>query len=112
MRLFGHSLPEVMSVSASIWLVIFSAFVAANLPFVSQRLFLFGPLVQPKKSLWLRLLELLLLYCTIGVLGFLLEKRVGQISPQGWEFYAVTATLFVTFAFPGFVYRYLMHHRA
>ena len=112
MRLFGHSLPEVMSVSASIWLVIFSAFVAANLPFVSQRLFLFGPLVQPKKSLWLRLLELLLLYCTIGVLGFLLEKRVGQISPQGWELYAVTATLFVTFAFPGFVYRYLMRHRA
>lgn len=71
-----------------------------------------GPLVQPKKSLWLRLLELLLLYCTIGVLGFLLEKRVGKISPQGWEFYAVTATLFVTFAFPGFVYRYLMRHRA
>jgi len=52
--------------------------VAANLPFVSQRLFLLGPLVQPKKSLWLRLLELLLLYCTIGVLGFLLEKRVGK----------------------------------
>lgn len=101
-----------MSVSASIWLVIFSALIAANLPFISQRLLLLGPLVQPKKSLWLRLFELLLLYCVVGFFGLLLEKRAGQIAPQGWEFYAITATLFLTLAFPGFVYRYLMRHRS
>ena len=40
-----------------------------------------------------------------------LEQRAGQIAPQGWEFYAITGTLFVTFAFPGFVYRYLFKKR-
>ncbi|MEY4711160.1 MAG: hypothetical protein RIS88_610, partial [Pseudomonadota bacterium] len=36
---------------------------------------------------------------------------VGQNAPQGWEFYAVTVTLFLTLAFPGFVYRYLYQRR-
>ena len=44
-------------------------------------------------------------------LALALEKRAGQIAPQGWEFYAVTGALFVTLAFPGFVYRYLMRRR-
>ncbi|MBN9340837.1 MAG: DUF2818 family protein, partial [Comamonadaceae bacterium] len=44
-------------------------------------------------------------------LALLLERRAGQIAPQGWEFYAVTATLFATFAFPGFVFRYLVRRR-
>ncbi|MEY4294772.1 MAG: hypothetical protein RLY82_460, partial [Pseudomonadota bacterium] len=29
----------------------------------------------------------------------------------GWEFYAITGALFITLAFPGFVYRYLLKHR-
>jgi hypothetical protein len=33
--------------------------------------------------------------------AWLLEKRMGQIAPQGWEFYAVTGALFLTLAFPG-----------
>ena len=40
--------------------------------------------------------------------GSLLEGRAGQRSAQGWEFYAITGTLFLTFAFPGFVYQYLV----
>ena len=44
-------------------------------------------------------------------LALLLEKRAGQIAPQGWEFYAITGTLFITLAFPGFVYRYLVRRR-
>jgi hypothetical protein len=44
-------------------------------------------------------------------LGLLLENRAGQIAPQGWEFYAITGALFITLAFPGFVYRYLLKHR-
>lgn len=102
-----------MSQTASIWLVILAALVAANLPFFSQRLLLLGPRAsaQRSKPLGLRLLEMLLLYLLVGALALLLERRVGQIAPQGWEFYAVTAALFLTLAFPGFVYRYLLHRR-
>ena len=59
----------------------------------------------------LRLLELIVFYFLIGGVALLLEKRAGQIADQSWEFYAVTAALFITFAFPGFVYRYLLKHR-
>ena len=48
------------------------------------------------------------MYFVVGGLGLALEQRAGQIAPQGWEFYAITATLFATLAFPGFVYRYLV----
>jgi hypothetical protein len=99
-----------MSQSASIWLVILAALVAANLPFINQRLLGVVPLSRPK-SLALRLAELVLMYFLVGGLGMLLEYRAGQIAPQGWQFYAVTAALFATFAFPGFVWRYLVRHR-
>lgn len=59
----------------------------------------------------MRLAELVLLYFLVGFLGLALERQAGQIVVQGWEFYAVTAALFVTLAFPGFVYRYLLKHR-
>jgi len=92
--------------TASIWLVLVLAFCGANLPFVSERVF--GVLALPAgKGLPVRLVELLVLYFLVGGLGMLLEKRLGQISPQGWEFYAVTGAMFLTFAFPGFVWRYL-----
>jgi hypothetical protein len=96
---------------ASIWLVIVLAFLAANLPFLTTRRVLgVVPLAHPK-NLPTRLLEMLALYLLVGGLGLLLEKRAGQIAPQGWEFYAVTGALFLTFAFPGFVWRYLFKHR-
>lgn len=59
----------------------------------------------------MRLAEMVVLYFVAGGLGLLLEKRAGQIAPQGWEFYAITGTLFITLAFPGFVYRYLVRRR-
>ena len=99
-----------MSLTASVWFVILLALAAANLPFFSQRLFGLVATRAPK-SLGLRLLELLVLYFAVGGVGLLLEQRAGQIAPQGWEFYAVTASLFATLAFPGFVWRYLFRHR-
>lgn len=99
-----------MSQTASIWLVLVAALLAANLPFLNQRLLGVLPLGRPK-SLAIRLAELVLLYFLVGGLGLLLEQRAGQIAPQGWEFYAVTGALFLTFAFPGFVWRYLFKHR-
>lgn len=99
-----------MSQTASIWIVIVAALVAANLPFVNQRLFAVVPLKRPK-SLGVHLGELVVLYFVVGLLGTALERRAGQVAAQNWEFYAVTAALFLTFAFPGFVWRYLVRHR-
>jgi hypothetical protein len=100
-----------VSQTASIWLVLVAALLAANLPFVSQRVFGVVALARPK-NLLMRLAELVVLYFIVGGLGLLLEKRAGQIAPQGWEFYAITGALFITLAFPGFVWRYLFKHRA
>jgi hypothetical protein len=99
-----------MTQTASIWLVLVLAFCAANLPFLTQRVLGVIPLARGK-NLAIRLGELLLLYCLVGGIGLLLEQHAGQISPQGWEFYAVTGALFLTFAFPGFVWRYLFKPR-
>ena len=99
-----------MSQSLQIGVLIALAVLAANLPFANQRLFLLGPVRQPKSLAW-RLLELVLLYLLVGGIGLGLEKNAGQIAPQGWEFYAVTGTMFLTLAFPGFVYRYLVHRQ-
>ncbi len=95
-----------MNSSTLVWTVIVMSLVAANLPFLSNRLFLVRTMAGPK-SLALRLLELVLLYALVGLVALALEQRIGQVAPQGWEFYAVTACLFLTLAFPGFVYRYL-----
>jgi hypothetical protein len=95
-----------VSQSVSIWLVLLLAFAAANLPFLTQRLFGVLPLARGK-NLAARLAELVVLYFVVGGMALLLEQRAGKIAPQGWEFYAVTGALFLTFAFPGFVWRYL-----
>ena len=98
-----------MSQTASIWIVILAAFAAANVPFVNERLLGVVPL-RGSKSLAVRLAELVAMYFLVGGIGLLLERRVGQIAPQGWEFYAVTGALFITLAFPGFIWRYLRRH--
>jgi hypothetical protein len=91
-----------VSQTASVWLVIVLALVAANLPFLSR---------APCSASWpLRARQAAgrcawanwwLFYLLVGGLGLLLENRAGQIAPQGWEFYAVTGALFLTLAFPG-----------
>lgn len=98
-----------MTSPLAIWGLILVAFVAANVPFLTQRLFGVVALRQPK-SMGLRLLELLVLFFVVGGLGRLLEHQMGRIAPQGWEFYAIAGALFLTFAFPGFTWRYLMRH--
>ncbi len=82
------------------------ALLAANLPWFSDRLFFVVPLKH--KHVGWRLLELVVLYFLIGGIAFFSEKAVmGQVAQQHWEFYATTACLFLVFAFPGFVWRYL-----
>ena len=97
-----------MSQSLFIALLLALALIAANLPFISQRLMLALPVPGGHKSLAWRVLELLLGYAIVGAIGMAMERALGQNQAQGWEFYAVTGALFLTFAFPGFVYRYLL----
>jgi hypothetical protein len=97
--------------SASVWTVLLLAVFAANLPFLNERLLGIAPRFQPAKSLAIRLAELVLLYFGVGGVGMLLEGRAGQLTSQGWEFYAITAALFVVLSFPGFTWRYLLKHR-
>jgi hypothetical protein len=100
-----------VNVAIEVWLVLIVALVAANLPFVNERWFIVGPRRTPHKGLAWRLLELLLLFAATLGLGFVLEARIGQRHEQGWEFYAAALAMFVTFAFPGFVWRYLRRQR-
>ncbi len=91
---------------------------AANFPFMTKRLFgLWLPAGAKRdvgrfdKSLSLHVLELVVMYAWVGTVAWLIERDAGQVAPQRWEFFAVTACLFVTFAFPGFVWRFLLKGR-
>lgn len=100
-----------MDVGAAAWLVILLAFACANLPFINERLFAVVPLksgtAAAGKPFLVRLLELVVLFFVVGLVGRLLEGRIGTMFPQTWEFYAIGACLFIVLAFPGFVVRYL-----
>ena len=100
-----------MDVSLASWFVILLALFGANLPFFNERLFAVIPVPMTVKPVWLRLIELLLLYCFVGLIARLLEAQMGNVFPQGWEFYAVTACLFLVLAYPGFVMRYMRRRR-
>lgn len=100
-----------MTSTVAIWILLVLAIVAANLPWISERvLFIWTP--ENGKSPWNRLGEWLLLYFLVGGIGMGLEqKSMGEIHKQEWEFYAVTICLFLVFALPGFIYRHdLRHH--
>lgn len=100
-----------MNVSASSWLLILLAIFAANLPFINERCLAILVLRRyPRKPFFLLLLELIALYFSLGALAFALESLNGNRFPQNWEFYAITACLFIVLAFPGFVFRYLKKH--
>lgn len=95
-----------MDSSSSVFVLLLTAVAFANAPFLTRRVF--GFFGTEEKSLGARLGELVVAYFLVGGVGLLLEQTAGQIFPQGWEFYAITGTLFVTLAFPGFVFRYLL----
>ncbi len=106
-----------MDVAFSSWLVIVLALAAANLPFFNEKMFAVLTLGRAKggaprvKSLLLRLLELVALYFIVGAISFALEARLGNAFTHTWEFFAITACLFIVLSFPGFVWRYLRKMR-
>ncbi|MDE2400326.1 MAG: DUF2818 family protein [Burkholderiales bacterium] len=83
-----------------------AAALMANAPFLNNRLFLVGPERAPKPLVW-RLVELSVYAAAVCLLGRGLEGLLGQVTAQKWEFYAVWVLVFLTLAFPGFVWRYL-----
>jgi hypothetical protein len=95
-----------MSTTFEVWIVILVALLAANLPFLNDRLFVVGPRRHPKSLFW-RLIELLVFGAVVLGIGLLLEAWLGAVHTQNWEFYVAAGSLFFTFAFPGFVWRYL-----
>ena len=89
-------------------LLILLALLVANVPWFSGRLLYLIPMRRQPKSFAWGLLELVVLYFALGALFFVVERNImGQGTPQQWEFYAITACIFLVMAFPGFVYRYL-----
>jgi len=101
-----------VDISATTWLVVGLALLCANLPFLNQRLLLLIPFASEKKSGWLRVVELFIYYGLVGVAAYFLEASNSTVAKQKWEFYAVTGCIFLVFAFPGFVYRYLLKRRS
>jgi hypothetical protein len=97
-----------MNVSSASYLVILLALLMANLPFVNDRLFVvinFGSV--GRKSIWIRILELCVFYFILGAFAYFLESLSGGRFTQNWEFYAISACMFVVLSFPGFVFKYL-----
>lgn len=88
----------------SITALLIISLLAANLPFVSDRIC--GVFRIAHKHFGWHLLELMICYLLIGVFSYFLETQTGPWQPKNWPFYAATAALFIVFAFPGFVVRY------
>lgn len=109
-----------MNQTIAVWLLLVLALIAANIPFMNDRLLAIVPLkasatqgnqnhaARASKSFWLRLFEMILLYVLIGLLGYSFESALGNPFKQKWEFYAITFSLFLVMGFPGFVLRYLL----
>lgn len=96
-----------MSVSLPVWALLIVALIAANLPWLSERILFVYPPKSGVKRVWVRLLEWLLMYFVVGLIALGLEQKLhGKPHSQDWEFYAVNLFLFLVFALPGFIYRY------
>jgi hypothetical protein len=101
--------------SVAVWLLIALALVSANLPFLTEKIFVLLPYRRSgdpaSKPFWLRLVEVLVFYFAVGAIGFAFESSLGNRFAQGWQFYAITLCLYLVMAYPGFVYRYLFQRR-
>lgn len=90
--------------TASMYILIVLALVFANLPFLMPRWF--GVIGVGKKNILHHLAELAAGFALMALLSYLLESRAGSVYPKIWEFFVITACLYLVAAFPGFVWRY------
>ncbi|MBN2647110.1 MAG: DUF2818 family protein [Thiotrichales bacterium] len=99
-----------MDTSQAVWLLLLTAIVLANIPFImGNRLFLVFKLAH--KSIVVNLIEWFVYFLITGLFAYLLEqKSMGNVASQEWEFYTIVLFMFMIFAFPGFIYRYNLKH--
>lgn len=80
--------------------------VIANLPWITERVFLVYPLAT-EKSVAIRLLEVVVFYFVSLSIAIAAEIRFsGEVFQQQWEFFVTTFCLFLVLAVPGVVYRF------
>ncbi len=111
---FSFGKREVKYMDISIVLLLVFAVIMANLPFVSRKLFFFVPVKWQRnqfKHLGWCLLEWSFSFVVTAGIAYILESKQGQIFVQHWQFYATNLCLFLVFAYPGFIYRFLWHHK-
>ena len=93
-----------MDSSVLIAVLLVLAFIAANLPWLNNKVLMIYSLPEGK-SVSLRISEWFFYYLFIGAISIGMEQKVtGGTHAQEWEFYAVTVSLFLVFAFPGFFF--------
>jgi len=78
----------------------------ANLPWLTERVFLVYPL-QAGKSVLVRLIELIVFYFASLLIAIAAETKFsGDVFPQQWEFFVTTFCMFLVLSVPGVIYRY------
>ena len=96
-----------MSISSAVLLLLFIAVVAANYPWLSQKVFFALPAPMAGKPAWMRCLEWLVNFGLVLLFGLGLERKInGVIHTQQWEFFVVGFLFFMVLAMPGFIYHY------
>ncbi len=101
-----------MTAETAIVALLVVAIIAANLPWMSERVAFVGSPPQGGKPEWIRLVEWLLLFGLVGLVGAGLEYRTqGELQVQGWEFWVMNLSLFAVFALPGFIYHHDLRRR-
>ena len=87
------------------FLIILIALFLSNIPWFLNNLFIIFPL-NKTKTMPLVFFEIIVNYFIVGFFVIFLEKQaIGNIHPQGWEFYVVTFFLFIVLSSPGFIYK-------
>lgn len=101
-----------MTTGLAIGLLLMVTVIAANLPWLSDRVGFVLPPGSRGKPEWVRLIEWGVLFALVGLLGAGMEMRTqGQLQSQGWEFWVIALCLFAVSALPGFVYRHDLRRR-
>ena len=68
--------------------------------------------MQTREAMTMMLSLIAAVSLVVGGIGLGFEASLGNVFPQGWQFYAITLTLYLVLAYPGFVYRYLFKRTA
>ncbi len=95
------------AVEQSSLLIIAIALIAANIPWLTNRIFFFKLTHDGNKKAAWSWFEVVVLYLLVGLIALGFENKInGEIYQQGWEFYTITFCLFVVFSLPGFLFKY------